>query len=383
VATSGDIQLAAVTAFGLEAVVARELADLGVDKTRVEDGRVWFRGDESLICKANLHLRSAERLLIGMGRFAADDFGALFDQTRDLPWERWIGRDGVFPVDGRSVRSQLHSTPDCQRLVKKAIAERLKSAHDTDWCEETGPTYQVEVSIIDDDAILTIDTSGDGLHKRGYRTQAGAAPLRETLAAALVQLSYWRAGRPFLDPFCGAGTIPIEAAMWARKMAPGLNRSFIAETWPQCPPPMWHAAREQARQMILPPLEVRMLAGDSDRKSIDLARRTARAAGVEQDITFTVCDATEWKSLPDYGCLITNPPYGERMGSEDEIGPLYERLGELCRELETWSIYILTGYAGFEKAFGRKADKRRKLYNAKIACTFQQFFGPKPPRASS
>lgn len=374
------ISLAAVTAFGLEAVVSRELTDLGAEGIVVEDGRVWFRGDERAIAFANVHLRSAERVLVSVGRFEARDFGELFDRTRELPWERWLGSDAAFPVDGRSVRSQLHSTPDCQRIVKKAIAERLKEAHKLEWCPESGVEYQVEVSLVDDQAILTIDTSGDGLHKRGYRKEGGAAPLRETTAAGLVQLSYWRSGRPFLDPCCGSGTIAIEAAMWGRRIAPGLNRRFAAESWPQIPRAVWDEVRAEARGQILPGLGVKLTAGDLDAAAVAQATENARKAGVGDDIIFSVRDAGDWSSLFDYGCLITNPPYGERLGSEREVEALYQVFGGLSRGLSTWSLYFLTAHPKFETLFGRRADRRRKLYNAKIACTYFQYFGPKPPR---
>jgi 23S rRNA G2445 N2-methylase RlmL len=374
------LSLAAVTAFGLEAVVSRELTDLGIDSLLVEDGRVWFRGDERAIARANIHLRSAERVLVCVGRFEARDFGELFDQTRNLPWERWLGADAAFPVAGRSVRSQLHSTPDCQRIVKKSIAERLKDVHSVDWCAETGTEYQVEVALVDDQAILTIDTTGDGLHKRGYRKDGGAAPLRETTAAGLVQLSYWRPGRPFLDPCCGSGTIAIEAAMWGRRIAPGLNRGFASESWPQISASIWEEVRSEARSEILPPANLRLQAGDIDPASVALAEQNARTAGVGEDIEFSVRDAGDWSSLPGHGCLITNPPYGERLGSQEEVESLYRALGRLSRDLGTWSLYFLTAHPMFETLFGRRADRRRKLYNAKLACTYFQYFGPKPPR---
>jgi putative N6-adenine-specific DNA methylase len=377
---SPTLSLAAVTAFGLEAVVSRELTDLGMQDLVVEDGRVWFRGDERAIARANIQLRSAERVLVCVGRFEARDFGELFDQTRNLPWERWLGADAAFPVDGRSVRSQLHSTPDCQRIVKKAIAERLKDVHSLEWCPESGTEYQLEVALVDDQAILTIDTSGDGLHKRGYRKDGGTAPLRETTAAGLVQLSYWRLGRPFLDACCGSGTIAIEAAMWGRRIAPGLNRTFAAESWSQISASIWEDARSEARSQILPAGSVQLQAGDIDPAVVAQAAQNARTAGVSDDIEFSVCDAGEWSSLPDYGCLITNPPYGERLGSQTEVESLYRTLGRLSRDLGTWSLYVLTAHPTFESLFGRRADRRRKLYNAKLACTYFQYFGPRPPR---
>ncbi len=250
-----SFQLAAVTAFGLEAVVARELKQLGYEQTTVEDGRVWFQGNESAICRTNIQLRAAERVNVVPARFEALDFGVLFDATRAIPWEEWLPRNAKFPVAGRSVRSQLHSTPDLQRLVKKAIVERLKEAYSMVWCDENGPEFNIEISLVDDLATLSIDTSGDGLHKRGYRAKSGAAPLRETLAAGILQLSYWKLGRPFLDPFCGSGTIAIEAALLGRRMAPGRHRSFAAEYWPRIPLSMWTRARDEAESAIIPATE--------------------------------------------------------------------------------------------------------------------------------
>lgn len=373
-----EFQLAAVTAFGLEAVVARELKHLGYEKTTVEDGRVWFKADESAICRTNINLRSAERVSVVPARFEATDFGVLFDSTRAIAWEEWLPKDAKFPIAGRSVRSQLHSTPDIQRLVKKAIVERMKDAYGIVWCDETGPEYAIEVAIVDDLVTLSIDTSGDGLHKRGYRAKSSAAPLRETLAAGILQLSYWRHGRPFLDPFCGSGTIAIEAALLGRRMAPGYRRHFAAEHWFRVPQLLWDNARDEARAAVLPS-EGKLLAGDIDAAAISQAGRNAISAGVGSDIDFIVRNVTEWKDLPPYGCLISNPPYGERLGTLDEAEELYYRLGDLCQTLDTWSFYLLTAHRDFESIFGWSADRRRKLYNAKLACTLYQYFGPKPP----
>ena len=373
------VDLIATSTMGLEAVVSHELTELGYENRIVGTGRVAFTADEVAICHANLWLRTAGRVLIQVGAFEAADFEQLFDRTRDLPWERWIPSDGAFPVNGRSVKSQLSSVPACQRAVKKAIAERLLKAHKVSQLDETGATYQVEVSLLKDEATLTIDTSGSGLHKRGYRTLVGQAPLRETLAAGLILLSFWKPGRPFLDPFCGTGTIPIEAAMIGRRMAPGLGRHFAAEQWPTLPAALWSNTRQQARARALPKLEERILGTDADPASLDLARYHARQAGVADDIHFQQRDFLDVLSKRDFGCLITNPPYAERMGTDWEIENLYRDMPEVLRRLKTWSVFILTAYPDFEKLVGQKADRRRKLYNSRIECTYYQFHGPRPP----
>ncbi|MFG0333199.1 MAG: class I SAM-dependent RNA methyltransferase [Maioricimonas sp. JB049] len=375
-----NLSLIATTAFGLEKVVARELQQLGYGQHQIENGRVRFAGDAAAICRANLWLRSADRVLVEIGEFPCTDFGALFDRTTALPWERWLPADALFPVRGRSVRSTLASVPDCLKLVKKAIATRLQKIYDQDWCPETGAEYGVEIALVNDRALLTIDTSGAGLHKRGYRTLVGAAPLRETLAAALVQLSYWNRERPFADPCCGSGTIPIEAALIGRRIAPGLNRSFVAESWPQIPQSMWNEARTEARDLIEPPLPIRMVATDIDGRALRLARPHAEAAGVAEDIHFQARPLSELSSSRPYGCLITNPPYGQRLGDHEMLQALYEDMQRVFAELDTWSVYVLTADSQFERALQRKADRRRKLYNARIACTYYQFYGPKPPR---
>jgi putative N6-adenine-specific DNA methylase len=373
----------ATTPFGLEAVVARELKDLGHADQRVEDGRVRFEGDAAAVCRANIRLRAASRVLLLIGEFDARDFGELFDRTRDLPWEEWVPADAAFPVRGRSVRSQLHSVPDCQAIVKKAVVERLKSVYHRDWFDETGPPRAIDVSLLNDRATLTLDTSGDALHRRGYRTLVGAAPLRETLAAALVLLSYWNRDRPLVDPFCGSGTIPIEAALIGRNIAPGLARHFAAEEWPQFPKPLWEAARQEARDLIRPALPVRILGHDRDARAIALARQHAAAAGVADDIHFQQQPLDEFRTSRPYGCLIANPPYGERLGEQREVDALYRAMGRAFAPLDTWSIYVLTSHQHFERLYGRRADRRRKLYNSNIACTYYQFLGPRPPKSTT
>lgn len=376
------MHLIAATTFGLEAVVSRELKQLGYDKQSTEDGKVTFEADASAIARANLWLRSAERVLVQVGQFAATDFGELFDRTKALPWEEWLPENAYFPVEGRSVRSQLHSTPDCQAIVKKAIVERLKQHYHKVWFEENGPTYTIEVALLKDRATLTIDTTGPGLHKRGYRKLVGEAPLKETLAAALIQLSYWNSGRMLLDPFCGSGTIPIEAALLGRKLAPGLHRTFASEEWPTVPAETWQQARDEARDIALPKLEGAIVGSDIDAEAIKLARHHSMLAGVADDIQFENRDFARVTTdeLQPYGCLIANPPYGERLGELAEAEALYQRLGTFCQRLNGWSIYVLTSHKEFEALFGRASDRRRKLFNGRIECTYYQYQGPKPPR---
>ena len=376
------MKLIASTTFGLEAVVSRELKQLGYDQQTTEDGKVAFEADAAAIARTNLWLRSAERVLVQVGQFEAFDFGELFDRTIELPWEDWLPENAYFPVRGKSVRSQLHSVPDCQAIVKKAIVERLKRKYHKVWFQENGPNYTVEVALLKDRATLTIDTSGSGLHKRGYRKLVGEAPLKETLAAAMIQLSYWNPGRMLLDPFCGSGTIPIEAAMIGRNIAPGLRREFAAEAWPIVPHEVWKQARTEARDLIRPKLDAPIVGSDLDPNAIKLAKHHASEAGVAADMRFENRDFAQI-SGPDllpYGCLIANPPYGERLGELDEAEALYARLGTFCNRLNAWSVYVLTSHKEFERLYGKGSDRRRKLFNGRIECIYYQFQGPKPPR---
>ncbi len=374
-------QLVATSAFGLEAVVVRELQDLGYESKITRPGRIEFAGNDSAICRANLWLRSADRVLVQLAKFPAADFDALFDTTKELPWEQWISSEAAIPVRGRSRKSQLTSVPACQRSVKKAIVERLGDKYSCTELPETGPPVPVEVALLEDEATLSIDTTGDGLHKRGYRKLAGPAQLRETLAAALVQLSFWRSGRPLIDPFCGTGTVLIEAVMVARRMAPGRAREFAAEAWEAIPANTWKQAREEAEDLILPKLEERPLGTDIDPEALKLARYHAAQAGVEDDIHFQQGAFADLRSSREYGCTIMNPPYGVRMGRDDEIEQLYRTLPEVLRRLKTWSHFIFSARGDLEKLVGQTADRRRKLYNAQIACTYYQFFGPKEPKS--
>lgn len=377
------VSLIATTGFGLEAVVSRELDALGYRDQKKRDGQIRFSADAASVCRCNLWLRSAERILLEVGTFTADDFGALFDQTRALPWEQWLPADACFPVTGRSVKSQLHSVPDCQRIVKKAIVERLKSVYGGTWLAEDGPTYAVHVSVHSDQATLTIDTSGQGLHKRGYRQLTARAPLKETVAAALVQLSVWNAARPLVDPFCGSGTILIEAALIALNQAPGLKRTFAAEQWPQFPAALWKEAREEARSLERPGPQHVLVGSDIDGDVLSLARHHAQQAEVDDLIDFQCRPFSSLQASGQFGCLITNPPWGERLGTQQDVETLYRSMADVLAPLDTWSFFVLTAHAGFESLFRRQATRRRKLYNGRIPCTYYQFLGPRPPRQSA
>ncbi|MFZ5647100.1 MAG: THUMP domain-containing class I SAM-dependent RNA methyltransferase [Bacillota bacterium] len=374
------IHFIATATFGLEAVVAREVKDLGYEDVAVENGKVTFSGDLTAICRANLWLRSADRVLLRMGEFRAETFEDLFQETKALPWPDWIPVNATFPVEGKSVNSRLFSVPDCQAIVKKAIVEKMKEKYKKSWFEESGPRYRVEVALLKDVATLTIDTSGVGLHKRGYRKLGSEAPLKETLAAAMVMLSRWRPDRPLIDPFCGSGTIPIEAALIGLNIAPGLNREFDAEKWQVIPPSLWRKAREEARDLIARDLKINVHGFDVDEKVLSLARYHARQAGLEGIVTFQAKPVSELRSRHKYGYIICNPPYGIRLGEKPEVDRLYREMGPVFKRLDTWSYYILTAHPGFERLFGRSADKKRKLYNGRIQCNFYQYFGPRPPR---
>jgi putative N6-adenine-specific DNA methylase len=379
---SNTFHLTARIGFGLEAVVSRELTTLGFGDLKSEDGRVHFSGGPEAIVRANLWLRSADRVVLQMGEFTALDFGELFDRTRELPWEQWLPRDAEFPVIGRSSKSQLHSVPDCQRIVKKAIVERLRSVYGGEWFDETGPLYPIEVSVLKDNVTLTIDTSGSGLNKRGYRKLTAKAPLRETLAAALVQLSVWHPDRPFVDPFCGSGTIPIEAALIATNRAPGINRLFASTDWPQISESVWEQAKEEARDLVKPNPEELLIGNDVDPEALSMARYHANKAGVGEAIHFQQRPFSQLSSQKKFGCVVTNPPYGERLGDAAEIERLYSSMAGVFGKLETWSFFVLTPFPDFEKVVRRQSTRRRKLYNAKIACTLYQMLGPRPPRRS-
>lgn len=374
------IDLIATATFGLEAVVAQELKDLGYENVKTDNARVLFEADEAAICRTNLWLRTADRVLIRVGEFSVTSFEELFEKTKALPWPDWLPENASFPVNGKSIKSQLFSVPDCQAIVKKAIVEKMKQRYKRSWFEEDGPRYTIEISILRDIATLTIDTSGAGLHKRGYRQLVAQAPLKETLASALILLSRWRADRVFIDPFCGSGTIPIEAAMIGLGMAPGLNRSFAAMDWPNIPKHLWEQAKEEALSLITPDAELRITGYDVDEEVLSLARHHARLAGVEKQIHFQRQAVAELRSRYKYGYIVCNPPYGERLSELQEVERLYKEMHRIFDSLDSWSYYVLTSHPRFEKFMGRPADKKRKLYNGRIEVHYYQYFGPRPPR---
>ncbi|GIP21194.1 class I SAM-dependent RNA methyltransferase [Paenibacillus sp. J22TS3] len=377
---SRQLELIATSPMGLESVVARELKDLGYDDVRVENGRVNFTGDLIDICRCNLWLRTSDRVLVKLGEFNAVTFDELFEGTKALPWQDWIPAHGEFPVEGRSHKSQLSSVPACQGIVKKAVVEKLKMTYGTEWFQENGPRYVIEVNLLNDKALLTLDTTGPGLHKRGYRKHATEAPLKETLAAALILLSRWGPHRPLYDPCCGSGTIPIEAAMIGWNIAPGLRRSFNSENWPVIPKELWQEAREEAFDAVRDDIPLNITGSDIDGEAIEIAMAAAKSAGLGREITFKKLPAASITPQGDFGCLITNPPYGERLSDEKEVRKLISQLGKVAAGLPTWSFFAITPTKQFEQDFHKKADKRRKLFNGRIECQYLQFLGPLPPR---
>ncbi len=376
------LELIATATFGLEAVVKREIEALGYKILKSEDGKITYLGDERAVAKSNLWLRSADRVLICMGEFDALSFEELFQQTAALPWEEWIPVDGKFTVNGTSVKSKLYSVSDCQAIVKKAIVERLKQTYDVERFPETGADYTVKATLLKDRVTLTLDTSGAGLHKRGYRIRDVAAPIKETLAAAMVQLSFWKSGRLLVDPFCGSGTIPIEAAMIGRNIAPGLSRSFASEEWEAVPKEIWKQERKAAFEAIDYDRDVRIFAADIDPKAVTAARVNAEEAGVEDCIDFHVQPVKRLIAEEDHGIIIGNPPYGERIGEKEQIRRIYEDLKQFMEVNPTWSLYLITSDKEFEKLFRDKpADRRRKLYNGRIEICYYQYYGERPPKA--
>lgn len=374
--------LIATSTFGIEAVVRREVEDLGYDVTEVADGKITYTADAEGIALSNLWLRSADRVLLKMGEFKATSFEELFNLTNDLPWEKWITPDAKFTVLGKSVKSKLFSISDCQAIVKKSIVKRLGSHYGIEWFPETGPEYTVQVSILKDIATLTIDTTGSqGLHKRGYRTRQGGAPIKETLAAALIQISYWNKERTLYDPFCGSGTIPIEAAMIAKNIAPGLNRKFACSDWPQIGESLWKDLREEAYDSMDTTTKINIHGSDIDRHTIAVARENAVEAGVDDCITFFV-KSVHKTVLPatGYGVVICNPPYGERLSDAKQVRSLHQSLGNALAMDPTWSLYAITSSTTLENDLGKKANRVRKLFNGRIPVTFYQYFGPRPPR---
>ncbi len=373
------LKLIATSAFGIESVVAQELTALGYSDLATENGRVTFPAGDRDIARCNLWLRAADRLLLRMAEFPTTDFEELFQGVKAIPWETIIPENGKMHVTGKSVRSKLFSVPDCQSVTKKAVVERMKMKYRRERFAEDGPVYTIEVGLLKDVATITVDTSGAGLHKRGYREERGQAPLRETLAAAIVQLSRWDPSRVMADPMCGSGTIAIEAALAGRNIAPGLRRKFVAETWPHLPAKTWNEAREEARDLATTePLQI--LASDSDWQVFKSARANALNAGVADAITFQHKPLAEFSSKKKYGCVITNPPYGERMGDRAQAEALYREMGEVFGRLDSWSLFILSAHDEFERHYGKKSGKNRKLYNGRILCYLYQYRGPLPPR---
>lgn len=370
--------IVATATFGIESVVARELKNLGYENLKTENGRVEFKGDERDIARCNMWLRTADRIHIKMAEFKAETFEELFQGASKVEWGDFIPENGKMHITGKSIKSKLFSVPDCQGIVKKAVVESMKRKYKREWFPEDGPVYKIEVSLLKDVCMLLVDTSGVGLHKRGYRAEAGGAPLKETLAAALVLLSRWRCERVLADPMCGSGTIPIEAAMIAKNMAPGLKRDFVSETWPGFGKSLYDEIRLEAENAINDKT-FRILASDVDGEILQTARENAKKAGVEEYVAFQKLAVQQFESSKRYGCIICNPPYGERLMEKDEVELLYKQMGRVFKALPDWSYFILTSYPEFEKLFGKRAQKNRKLYNGRIQCYYYQYLGPLPP----
>mgnify|MGYP004465592191 FL=1 len=376
------IELVAPCHFGLEAVLKKEILDLGYEIVRVEDGRVTFAGDEDAICRANIFLRTAERILLKVGQLHAVTFDELFEGIKALPWENYIPSDGKFWVaKASSVKSKLFSPSDIQSIVKKAIVERLKGVYSLQWFPETGAEYPIRISFMKDEAVVCLDTTGLSLHKRGYRIMVSKAPIKETLAAALLMLTPWHKDRILVDPFCGSGTFPIEAAMMAANIAPGMNRSFTAEKWTNfVGRKYWYGAIDEANDLVDDQIETDIQGYDIDGDIIKAARQNAREAGVDHLIHFQQRPLSELSHPKKYGFIVSNPPYGERLEEKSHLPALYTEIGDRFRELDSWSMYLITSYEDAEKYIGKKADKNRKIYNGMLKTYYYQFLGPKPPK---
>ena len=376
------IKLAAVCTFGLEAVVKRELLNMGYEDLRVDNGWIYFDGTLEDIIKTNINLRSAERILLVMGEFEAFTFTELHDQTFDLPWEDWITRDGKFTVNGKSLKSKLSSVPDCQSIVKKAIVNKLTKEYDQEWFSEKGAEFTVQISINKNKAILTMDTTGtrEGLFKRGYRKSAVEAPLKETMASALVQLSYWNKDRILYDPMCGSGTLAIEAALIGTNTAPGLYRSFAAEGWPMIPSDMWQEIRDHYESIVDENIKLKIYASDINNEAVKAARKNAARAGMDEHIQFECMDLKDVTLPGQYGVMITNPPYGDRIGDKESVERISEDLGRIFGRDKTWSNYIITPFERFEKLYGAKASRKRKLFNGNVKVNYYQYYGERKPR---
>ena len=375
-------ELIAPCHFGMESILKREIVDLGYDITEVADGRITFYGDEEALCRANIFLRTAERILIKVGSFHAETFEELFQGTKALPWEEYIPVDGKFWVaKAASVKSKLFSPSDIQSIMKKAMVERLKGIYHTTWFEENGDSFPIRVFLMKDEVVVGLDTTGESLHKRGYRKLTAKAPIAENLAAALIMLTPWNKDRILVDPFCGSGTIPIEAAMMAANMAPGMNRSFTAESWQHIVGKrIWYDALDEAREMIDLNVDTDIQGYDLDGEMVNISRENAKLAGVDKLIHFQRRSVEQLSHPKKYGFLITNPPYGERLSDKKEMPALYRIIGERYRNLDSWSMYLITAYEQAEQDIGRKADRNRKIYNGMMKTYYYQFLGPKPPK---
>lgn len=375
-------QLIATAAAGIEALVGKELRDLGIE-CQVENGRARFEGDLETIATANLWLRTADRIKIVVGEFDAFTFDELFEKVKALPWEDYLPMDAQFPVAGRSIKSKLYSVPDCQAITKKAIVERLREVYHRPArvpLPETGAFFQLEVALLKDHVVLTIDTTGPSLFKRGYRLEKGGAPLKENMAAALILLTNWRKDRPFYDPVCGSGTLCIEAALIGHNIAPGFNREFVCETWDWFDQEVFEKVRTAADEAADYDIELDITGSDINGQIIDIAQRNADEIGLGDSITFKQRAIKDFKTDKEYGVIVANPPYGERLGDEEKVHELYREMGQVFAPLKTWSKYILTSDLSFEEHYGSKATKKRKLYNGAIRTDLFQYWGQRPPR---
>ncbi|MGP6139705.1 THUMP domain-containing class I SAM-dependent RNA methyltransferase [Jeotgalibaca sp. A127] len=373
-------QLVATAASGIEAITGKELKDMGYE-VQVENGKAFFKGTTTDIIKTNLWLRTADRVKIVFGTFTAKTFDQLFEQTKALPWEDLLPMDAAFPVSGKSVKSTLYSVPDCQSIVKKAIVDRLSNFYSRRArLPETGAEYPIEVSILKDEVSLTVDTSGSSLFKRGYRTEKGGAPIKENMAASLIKLTSWFPDKPFYDPTCGSGTIPIEAALIGLNIAPGLQRSFVSEDWSIFPEGEWKNLRDEAKMQANFDVELDIMGTDIDQNMIEIAKRNAAKAGVEDFITFKQLALKDFSTDKEFGVIVSNPPYGERLDDQDYVENLYKQMGQVFRPLETWSKYIITSDLNFEEFYGQRATKKRKLYNGRLRTDYFQYWGKRRPR---
>ncbi|OLS40285.1 class I SAM-dependent RNA methyltransferase [Bacillus sp. MRMR6] len=376
----GKYQLIATAAMGLESLVANEVRALGYE-CEVENGKVIYMGDENAIARSNLWLRTADRVKVKVGEFKAYTFDELFEKTKALPWEKYLPEDAEFPVTGKSVKSKLFSVSDCQAIVKKAVVERMKSTYKRNsWFDENGALFKIEVALLKDVATITIDASGQGLHKRGYRVDQGEAPLKETLAAALVSLTNWKDEKPFIDPFCGSGTIAIEAALIGQNIAPGFNREFVSEGWGWIPSKVWEDARTEAEDLAKYDQPLEITGSDIDHRMVKIAQENAFEAGLGDLVQFKQMQVRDISTSKEYGVIVGNPPYGERLGEKKAVEQMYKEMGQAFSKLDTWSVYIMTSNEEFEQLYGRPATKKRKLFNGFIRTDLYQYWGKRPPR---